>query len=96
MCTCYIDNLNYLINNLFPRTFSDANSATKVHGLQQGFLGTLKCGDEINTKEVTLHKSVPSLEGLGTVWRIFWERLGDGFEDYFRERFGEYVWDWFG
>jgi hypothetical protein len=88
VCTCYIDNLNYLINNLLPRAFSDADSATKVHGLQQGYLGTLKCGDEINIKEVILNKSVQSLEVLGTVWRILWERLCDCFEDCFRERLG--------
>jgi len=78
---CYIDNFNYLINSLLPREFSNTDSATKVHGLQQGFLGTLKCGDEIKIKEVILYKSIQYLEVLGTVWRLFWERLGDCFED---------------
>jgi hypothetical protein len=96
VCTYYIDSFNYLIKKFISQAFSDADSAIKVHGLQQAFLEALKCGDEISTKEVVLHKSIQSLEVLGTVWRIFWERLGDCFEDCFRERFGEYLWDWFG
>jgi hypothetical protein len=107
VCTCYIDSRNYLINNLFPRAFSDADSATKVCGLQQWFLGTLMCG-EITIKEVILHKSIQVLAGFVTVLRIVLgnvmgnmfgtglSNLGGYFGGCIGESFGEYVRNWFG